>query len=468
MVSPRHPELAEALATIQKQAAQLQEQAALIAELREQLASAEERVAELERRLGGGSSGKPPHFVKANRPPKPEGESGVRKKRAENHARKLESPTEEVVHSLERCPDCGQLLSPGWVAWRRQVLDIPVARYIVRDHVVMGHHCGVCRKNHLAPLDLSGEVVGRHRVSIRVMALVSYLHIECRMPLDAVRALLRAQYGLSLSSGEVTHILHVVAERGRSQYEAWQEELRASPVVHADETGLREDGVGGYLWVFVTKTLRWFLRSQSRAHTVPLTVLGPEFPGVLAADFYAGYTPLNCRKQRCWVHLLRDLKELEAEHPGDRAVARWRSQVRRFYEKAKAYRAEQLAYEGEATMQLARERVRARRVFERALRRLARPHLANPADPCRVLAERMERFRDELLVFIERPEVPPENNPAERGLRAAVIARKVSGGTRSPRGSETMAIHRTLFGTWALGGLEPLEQCRLLLASPCA
>lgn len=460
MVTPRNPELAEALAVIQ-------EQADLIDELRAQLASAEERVAELERRLGGGSGGcRAPHFVKRSRPPKPEGPPAPRKKREENHARRLEEPTERVVHTLERCPDCGHRLSEGWVHHRRQVLDVPAVRYIVREHVVMGHHCGVCKKNHVAPLDLSEEVVGQHRVSIDLMSFVAYLHTECRMPLASMRKLLQAQYGLSLSIGELSSILRTVAERGRPQYEALREELRASRVVHADETGWREDGVNGYLWAFLTETLRWFVRTASRASAVPAEVLGTEFGGTLVTDFYSGYSPLACAKQRCWVHLLRDLKALEEAHPDNKAVARWRGAIRKVYAQAVAYRERELSAEAPLNRQIQRERARARRTFERALLQLARPHLGQSDDPCRVLAERIDRFKWELFVFVEHPEVPPENNAAERAIRPAVIARKVSGGTRSPTGSETMAILRSLIATWKLRGLNPLEQCRRMLACP--
>jgi len=69
-------------------------------------------------------------------------------------------------------------------------------------------------------------------------------------------------------------------------------------------------------------------------------------------------------------------------------------------------------------------------------------------------------------VFVEHPEVPPDNNRAERSLRAVVVARKVSGGTRSPKGSTTMSILRSLFGSWKLRGSDPLEACQRLVATP--
>ena len=67
---------------------------------------------------------------------------------------------------------------------------------------------------------------------------------------------------------------------------------------------------------------------------------------------------------------------------------------------------------------------------------LVEPHLGRNV-PQRLLAERIEKHLSELFVFVEQPEVPSDNNGAERALRPAVIARKVCGGTRSAKGSET-------------------------------
>jgi hypothetical protein len=284
------------------------------------------------------------------------------------------------------------------------------------------------------------------------------------MSLTSIQRLLKSLYGLSLSVGELTGLLHRVADVGREQYEALREELRSSPVVHADETGWRENGINGYLWAFLTELIQFFVRDQSRASAVPQSVLSEGFSGILVSDFYSGYSPLSCKKQRCWVHLLRDLKELEEAHPENKSVVKWRAKIRALFDKAAAYRESQLALTNPIPMRELQNRVKMRDRFERALLKLAKPYLGKREDPRRVLAARMEKFLFELFVFLEHPEVPPDNNHAERSLRPAVMARKVSGGTRSARGSETMAILRTLFGTWSMRGLVSFDACQALLA----
>ena len=64
------------------------------------------------------------------------------------------------------------------------------------------------------------------------------------------------------------------------------------------------------------------------------------------------------------------------------------------------------------------------------------------------------------------PAVPSDNNAAERSLRHLVVSRKISGGARSQRGTDTKMTLASLFGTWRAQGLNPLAACRQLLVSP--
>lgn len=83
----------------------------------------------------------------------------------------------------------------------------------------------------------------------------------------------------------------------------------------------------------------------------------------------------------------------------------------------------------------------------------------------RTLCERVERFLPALFVFVAFPGVPSDNTLAERSIRPLVIARKISGGTRSPKGSVTRMGLASLFGTWMAQGLNPFHQCFALLTA---
>ena len=105
-------------------------------------------------------------------------------------------------------------------------------------------------------------------------------------------------------------------------------------------------------------------------------------------------------------------------------------------------------------------------MLERRLLSLCRPFSNDEMAPQDKLCRRIERFIKELFVFVSHPEVPPDNNAAERSLRHLVISSKISGGTRSEQGTNSKMALASLFGVWRASGLNPLFESRKLLLSP--
>ncbi len=100
------------------------------------------------------------------------------------------------------------------------------------------------------------------------------------------------------------------------------------------------------------------------------------------------------------------------------------------------------------------------------LHRLGLQYAPTPGHACRALAKRLLRHEDELFQFVHNPAVSVPNNLAERSLRPLVIARKISGGSRSAAGSSRRMILQSLFATWQARGLNPLTPCLALLSHP--
>jgi len=308
-------------------------------------------------------------------------------------------------------------------------------------------------------LVLADIVVGSKSIGIGLMSLIGYLKTVCRVPIGQIKKLISTLLGLDISSGEIVEVLHDVAELGESTYECLLERVRGSPVLHADETGCREDGVNGYIWSFSSPDVRYYTYRHSRGKVVAQEVLSDEFTGTLVADFYAAYNFYEGPKQRCWVHLCRDLKALVEKNPDLPEVAIWVQAVVEVYHRAKD------STKAEHT-ELERSRLKAG--FEFELLALARPYLGAKTKPQRVLAERMEDFIGELFTFVANPQVPPDNNAAERAVRPAVVARKISGGTRSARGSRTSSVLRSMFETWSVQQCNALDACREMITNSAA
>jgi hypothetical protein len=258
--------------------------------------------------------------------------------------------------------------------------------------------------------------------------------------------------------------LHRIKEYAQPVLDGLKAAIRASPAVQADETGWREDGINGYIWSVSTPLIRYYEYHHSRGGGVVKQLIGENYQGVLGSDFYAGYNIHHGLHQRCWVHFLRDIHDLKKLHPQDEALFTWAKDVKAVYEQAVAWAGQ----EPDLTLsprKLERVRVAQQHVFEQRLWKLCQPY-AHTTAPQHTLCERVEQFLPELFVFVAVPGVPAHNNLAERSVRPLVIARKISGGTRSPRGSETRMGLASLFGTWTAQQLNPFRQCLALLTSP--
>jgi transposase len=432
----------------------------LIGQLLERIAVLEARIAELEGQqkppTDALSEQKPPSWVKPNRPARPKKE---RKKRAHGFARRREEPTHRVEHALAHCPHCQVPLLGGRVSGRRQVLTLPRIRVRVTEHVVLERTCPKCQQRWAPKPDWRAITVGRQRVGISVQSEVSVLREECRLPFGLLQRYLKGRYGLHLSVGELVALVRGVAVRGQGEYAQLQQAIRDSPVVQGDETGWREEGHNGYLWSFSTPRVRYFLYRPSRGGAVVEEVLGEEFDGVLVSDFYGAYNVYQGPHQRCWSHLLRAIHQLKERYPQDLAVSEWAQGVREVYDRAQAYPGPDPSLPG--VVQQA-QRLKQQRQYQEELWALCQPYLKTAAS-MRVLCQRVERFLPELFTFTADPQVPADNNGAERSLRPPVVSRKVSGGTRSEQGSETKSILASLFGTWRLQGRDPYQAVRRVL-----
>jgi hypothetical protein len=309
-------------------------------------------------------------------------------------------------------------------------------------------------------------------MGVRIASLIAYLRTSLRMPVRLIREYLSTMHNLTISTGEIVDLLHRVAgaEKVQAATQAIKERVRKSVIVHGDETGWREGGHNGYIWLFCTpQGERYYEYDKSRAGTVVKRILGTNFKGTLVTDFYVAYNDLPCEHQRCWVHLLRDLHELKEDNKDNEEVLGWAAQLRGLYDRAQnslngkgrwgrwpptQQQREMLYIElVEGTAQLAGRYANAKE---------------HSTHPCHTLSKRLMLHQDSLFQFVLRPGLSADNNLAERSIRPVVVMRKVSGGSQSERGSRTRMTLASLFGTWRAKGLNPFSECLLLLSAPPA
>jgi transposase len=454
-------QLKEAVERLREVSADLRQTQEQLQQTQEHLQQAQKRIAELEK-----LKTPPAAFVKANQKKPPAQEKKPRKKRdaQSNRARRRATPTQMVEHRIVQCPDCHLRLGGISLARVREVIDVPPPPPVeITHHRIYKGWCAQCHKWHEAPVELSEQVLGQGRIGVRLASLIAYLRSVMRLPIRQLREVLRQVYGLEVSIGEIVELLHRIREHAQPVLDDLKGKIRSSPAVQADETGWREDGINGYIWSVSTPQIRYYEYHHSRAGAVVKQLIGDDFAGVLGSDFYAGYNSHQGWHQRCWVHYLGDVHDLKKACPDNQELSTWAKAVKDLYEEAVDWAAHG-PDPGLSPRHQQQTRVEQQHAFEQRLWALCQPYVQTLA-PQQTLCKRVEQFLPELFVFVAVPGVPSHNNLAERSVRPLVIARKISGGTRSPKGSQTRMGLASLFGTWMAQGLNPFHQCLALLSS---
>jgi Transposase IS66 family len=140
----------------------------------------------------------------------------------------------------------------------------------------------------------------------------------------------------------------------------------------------------------------------------------------------------------CWVHAERLVHKLDTFTDADRAAqAKTRALIWWFYRDLKAYCREPTA----------RRRIELRARFDRIFKRRTGFVMLD-----RLLA-RLHANKAELLMALERPEVPLHTNSSENDIRCQVTRRKISCGTRSNAGRDCRDAFLALMKTCRKLGL---------------
>jgi hypothetical protein len=427
------------------------------AELQLRNSELEQRVAELEQRQGG-----PPSFVKKNRPKADEPKKPRRKRdQHHNHGRCRETPTRTVRHALERCLECSYRLDGQSLDYSRQVIELPEPQPVeVIEHQVIKRYCPHCERWRSPKLDLKGQVFGQGRIGVRLASLIAYLRQSLRLPVRRIQEYLETIHRFKVSIGEIEELMHDLRKATEDTVTELKRQMQQSGVVHADETGWRENGKNGYIWSFSTvgeEAVRYYQYDASRAQAVAKEILSDEFDGHLVTDFYAGYNDCSGKRQCCWIHMLRDLHELKENHAEEPEVVQWGQAVRKPYDEA---------LEWLKTTRAPTQEQREKKYVElvEQTRELALKYAQSKGHPCWALSKRLLRHEDELFQFVLVEGLSADNNLAERSIRPMVVIRKISGGSRSDEGTKTRMALATLFGTWQARGLNGFVECFKLLS----
>jgi transposase len=367
--------------------------------------------------------------------------------------------TEEVIPTV--CPQCGRsdALSPSAEIEEHVQEDIvlgPPRVTLYRKHVYWCRRCGKKVRGR-GQDELPGSSIGPVAKSV-----ADFLRYTIKVTQRDIVRMFKGLFQLSVSEGAVQGFHNQTCQKAEPLHEQLQERIKQEPAVYADETGAPLNGSNGWTWLAASKRIALYKTHPSRGGKVIQSILGSKYDGILSSDFYGAYNrSIQAQaKQKCLVHLDRDLKKLLINFPAPHPVSLWAQRVRNFFQEARAlydaYHAGRLTQD---------QRAEAARRFQSELLTLVQ--LKAPEPDIRRLSKRLLKHQHELLTFLDYPDrVSPDNNYAERLIRPCAIFRKITGGFRSQTGTTNHDVLMSLTQTAHLNGKDPLLLFRNILTQP--
>lgn len=380
---------------------------------------------------------KPPARKRHRKPGRKNGHPGVRRA-APAHI------DQTVEHKLTECPDCHNSLGAPCGKHTRIVEDIPPVRPTATAHVAYEYYCSPCGKKVSAPVT---EALPKATIGLRLTLLSAFLHYALGMTTRNICTWLRTFCQFPVTPGGLVLQWQRLAEILKPVYDDLATEARLSAVLNIDESGWRILGRTAWLWCFTSAKLAYYVLTPSRAAPVIKQVIGDGFKGILIADFFAAYDRIQAfAKQRCVVHLLREIKQVSLRNRSSEWQRFARRLKRLIHEALKLVIDRERIGENAYDRRVANLHIRLADIFGRSYRN---------ADAKR-LSKRLSKYCDELFTFLLHPHVAADNNHAERQIRFAVIMRKNYFGNRSMRGADTQAILMSIFRTCHLRNIDPI------------
>lgn len=308
---------------------------------------------------------------------------------------------------------------------RHQHTELPPIEAYTKEFRRHTVECGRCGHKTCAAYDASkipASPFGPRLMSVIVL-LTGVYHLSRR---QTVR-LLADVLGIDLSLGAVSAIEARVSDAVVPAVdEAWKQ-VEAAPVKHTDGTCWRQAGAALALWTIATASATVFKIVSSGSEKILKPLFGA-LKGIMVSDratalmFWA-----MDRRQVCWAHLIRKFVSF-AERDGPTATVgrQLLDYAGILFDYWHEYRAGHLS----------RDRLRAwttplRAQVEALLERAVAMNIEGLSGSCADILQ----HKAALWTFLDRDDVDPTNNHAERELRAFVLWRKRCFGTQSDRGN---------------------------------
>jgi len=387
-------------------------------------------------------------------------------------------PVKEVTHDVredqKRCPGCGRLRRLLSITEDSEEIDIEIK--IIRVIHKRKKYASTCDCENVPSIVTApppARLIPKGMFSVDLWVHILAEKFLFQRPMSRILQTLTME-GLSLSQGTITGGLEKIKDMVYPLYTSILERSRGAKHWHMDETRwmmfVVVDGKTGYrwwLWVVVTKDTVVYILDPSRSAKVPRDHLGENPKGIISADRYSAYKSLldeNLSIAYCWGHVRRDYDRIYTTRKQLRSWANeWIKSINEIFH-LNNNRLEVLSDPDKFHIadQALRQALDAmKQSYEKELKSVDLHPVKRKA------LNSLREHWDGLLIFVDHPEIPMDNNLSERQLREAVLGRKNYYGCGSLWSGALTAALFTIFKTARLNHLHPKKFLKAYLEA-CA
>jgi predicted RecB family nuclease len=370
----------------------------------------------------------------------------VRARRAKGRARKL-PPNRTVEIRQEACPSCNSsnILRLSGSAKIKVGYDLRFSRSGIRRQVIHYtaaiHRCRECRKEFRPERYKRRD---KHLHGLKSWAM--YQHVAQRISLHNLQDMFEEFFGLRIVEEELLMIKSLMAKRYMCTWEKIRDKILSGHVIHVDETPINLRSGKGYVWVLANMEEVIYLYQPTREGAFLHELLRP-FSGVLISDFFGAYESLECKQQRCLIHLARDFNADILKNPYDEELKSLGSDfgglLRKIISTVDRY--------GLRKKHLGKHGGDVRRFFRILAARQYRSELAE------AYQARLIKNESRLFTFLEYDGVPWNNNNAECAVKRFACYRRISDGQILEAGLKDYLVLLSIFQTCKYKGVSFLK-----------
>ena len=348
----------------------------------------------------------------------------------------------------KRCPHCNTKLGETQEIRSRHITDIKLTSKVKTTRFdIHRKYCPNCDKIVEPAVK---DALPHARFGLNIMLLVMYLRLGLRLPCNKICDYFMNMFSLKISEGEIIGILRQLVVAFGDYYSYLEKLVKLARIKHSDTTSWRINGKNYVAWVFIACGVVLYKIRKSNCHKVGLVFLKKQIGNILVVDRHCAFRLLAKKAsfllQLCWSHILQDSKQLAEEFGAEGKYIHWK--LKEIYALAKG-----LNHKGTAEMI---EQLKAE-VFQLTLR-----HYKHSITR-KFVNNLYYRDGDDLFRFVTDSEIDPTNNISERELRALVIFRKITYGSRSQRGANATAILLSIIQTLRLKKENVLQGLQAIL-----